>query len=252
MLTKKSFLAAVTAGLMMALPSTGAIAAGEDVALLEAGNDIYNTASLQRGARNFANYCLGCHSAKYVRWNRVAADLGIPEGELKALQFAGGRPFDTMQAAMSAADAQRWFGNAPPDLSLIARSRGTDYVYTFLMTFYEDPSRPHGVNNLALPGTAMPHVLASLQGLQKPVMQTRTGEDGNPVSVVEKLEPGDAGALQPAQYAAFVRDTVNFVEYIGEPVQTKRRDLGVWVILFLLVFTGFAYLLKKEYWKDVK
>ena len=251
MLTKKSFLAAVAAGLML-LPAAGAVANTEGGELLKAGNDIYNTASLQRGARNFANYCLGCHSAKYVRWNRVAADLRIPEADLKEMQFAGGRPFDTMQSAMPAEAAKRWFGNTPPDLSLMARARGTDYIYTFLMTFYQDDARPHGVNNLALPGTAMPHVLSSLQGLQKPVMKTHTGEDGKPVSVVEKLEPGDAGALKPEEYAAFVRDTVNFVEYIGEPVQAKRRDLGVWVILFLLVFTGFAYLLKKEYWKDVK
>lgn len=251
MLTKKSFFAAVAAGLML-LPAAGAVANTEGGALLKAGNDIYNTASLQRGARNFANYCLGCHSAKYVRWNRVAADLRIPEADLKEMQFAGGRPFDTMQSAMPAEAAKRWFGNTPPDLSLMARARGTDYIYTFLMTFYQDDARPHGVNNLALPGTAMPHVLSSLQGLQKPVMKTHTGEDGKPVSVVEKLESGDAGALKPEEYAAFVRDTVNFVEYIGEPVQAKRRDLGVWVILFLLVFTGFAYLLKKEYWKDVK
>jgi len=153
---------------------------------------------------------------------------------------------------MPAEAAKRWFGNTPPDLSVMARARGTDYIYTFLMKFYADDSRPHGVNNLVLPGTAMPHVLASLQGLQKPVMKTHTGEDGKPVSVVETLEPGDAGAMQPKEYEEFVRDTVNFVEYIGEPVQAKRRNLGVWVILFLLVFTGFAYLLKKEYWKDVK
>jgi ubiquinol-cytochrome c reductase cytochrome c1 subunit len=251
MLTKKTFLAAFAAGLMM-FGAQGALASTEGVELMDAGNDIYSKASLQRGARNFVNYCLGCHSAKYVRWNRVAADLGIPEGELKSLQFTGTAPFDTMQSGMPAESAKRWFGNAPPDMSLLARSRGTDYIYTFLMTFYADDTRPHGVNNLALPGTAMPHVLSGLQGVQKAVMKSHTGEDGKAVSVVEKLEAGDVGTLQPEEYASFVRDTVNFIEYIGEPIQTKRRDLGVWVVLFLLVFTGFAYLLKKEYWKDVK
>jgi ubiquinol-cytochrome c reductase cytochrome c1 subunit len=251
MLTKKTFLAAVAACLMT-FGAPGASAATEGVELMAADNDIYNKASLQRGARNFVNYCLGCHSAKYVRWNRVGADLGIPEGELKSLQFTGTAPFDTMQSGMPAEAAKRWFGNAPPDMSLLARSRGTDYIYTFLMTFYADDSRPHGVNNLALPGTAMPHVLSGLQGVQKAVMKSHTGEDGKAVSAVEKLEAGDVGTLKPEEYASFVRDTVNFIEYIGEPIQTKRRDLGVWVILFLLVFTGFAYLLKKEYWKDVK
>jgi ubiquinol-cytochrome c reductase cytochrome c1 subunit len=251
MLTKKTFLAAFAAGLMV-FGAQGALANTEGVELMDAGNDIYSQPSLQRGARNFVNYCLGCHSAKYVRWNRVAADLGIPEGELKSLQFTGTAPFDTMPSGMPADAAKRWFGNAPPDMSLLARARGTDYIYTFLMTFYADDSRPHGVNNLALPGTTMPHVLSSLQGVQKAVMKSHMGEDGKPVSVVEKLEAGDAGTLKPEEYASFVRDTVNFIEYIGEPIQTKRRDLGVWVILFLLVFTGFAYLLKKEYWKDVK
>lgn len=252
MLTKKTFLAAFAAGLMAVSAPAVMAASAEGPELLEAGNDIFSQSSLQRGARNFVNYCLGCHSAKYVRWNRVAQDLGIPEGELKSLQFTGDRPFETMQSGMPAEDAKRWFGNTPPDMSLLSRSRGTDYIYTFLMTFYADDTRPHGVNNLALPGTAMPHVLASLQGVQKPVMKAHTAEDGKTVSVVETLEAGDAGTLKPEEYASFVRDTVNFIEYMGEPVQAKRRNLGVWVILFLLVFTGFAYLLKQEYWKDVK
>jgi ubiquinol-cytochrome c reductase cytochrome c1 subunit len=219
---KKTWLVAVAAGLMTTM-AYSALASSEGPALQAAGNDIFSQASLQRGARNFVGYCLGCHSAKYVRWNRVATDLGIPEAD-----------------------------NAPPDMSLLARARGTDYIYSYLMSFYADDTRPHGVNNLVLPGTAMPHVLAGLQGLQQPVYATHTGEDGKPHAVVEKLEPGDAGQLPPEQYASFVRDTVNFIEYIGEPVQAKRRTLGVWVVLFLLVFTAFAYLLKQEYWKDVK
>ncbi len=248
---KKTWLVAVAAGLMTTM-THGALASSEGPHLASAGNDIFSQASLQRGARNFVGYCLGCHSAKYVRWNRVAADLGIPEADLKSIQFTGQRPFDTMVSGMPPEAAKRWFGNAPPDMSLLARARGTDYIYSYLMSFYADDSRPHGVNNLVLPGTAMPHVLAGLQGLQQPVYATHTGEDGKPQSVVEKLEAGDAGQLAPEQYASFVRDTVNFIEYIGEPVQAKRRTLGVWVVLFLLVFTAFAYLLKQEYWKDVK
>jgi ubiquinol-cytochrome c reductase cytochrome c1 subunit len=251
MLTKKKLLVAVATG-VMALATQLASAAGAGPVLQSAGNDIFNQASLQRGARNFVNYCLGCHSAKYVRWNRVGADLGIPDAELKQLMFTGNAAFDTIQSGMPAEAGKRWFGNAPPDMSLLARARGTDYIYTFMLSFYEDDARPHGVNNLVLPGTAMPHVLADLQGLQQPVNVTHTGEDGKPHVVVEKLQAGAAGQLDEAAYASFVRDTANFIEYMGEPVQAKRRSLGIWVVAFLLVFTLFAYLLKKEYWKDVK
>jgi ubiquinol-cytochrome c reductase cytochrome c1 subunit len=227
-------------------------AAGGEMDLLHAGNDIHNTASLQRGARNFMNYCSGCHSAQYVRYNRVAADLGIPEEELKAnLMFTGERSFDTIQTSMDAEDARRWFGNAPPDLSLIARSRSPDYVYTFLKTYYSDPTKSTGVNNLALPGTAMPHVLAALQGLQVAEFETvRRG--GASSQEFRQFQLVQKGSLSAAQYDEFVRDTVNFLEYIGEPIQAQRQKLGVWVMLFLLVFTAFAYLLKKEYWKDVR
>jgi ubiquinol-cytochrome c reductase cytochrome c1 subunit len=212
------------------------------------GNDINNTASLQRGARNFMNYCSGCHSAQYVRYNRIAADLGIPESELKAnLMFVGERPFDTIKTSMTADDARKWFGNLPPDLSLIARSRGTDYIYAFLRSFYADESRPTGVNNTVLPGTAMPHVLSSLQGVQTAVFK----DDGHGTKELEKFELTTTGTMKPAEYDEFVRDTVNFLQYIGEPVQAKRQRLGVWVMLFLLLFTAFAYLLYKEYWKDV-
>lgn len=240
---------AIAAG--AALPGVARAAEGE-VALQPAGNDINNIASLQRGARNFMNYCSGCHSAQYVRYNRVAEDLGIPEEVLEAnLMFTGERPFDTIRSAMSAEDARRWFGNVPPDLSLIARSRGPDYLYTFLRSFYVDPTKTHGTNNLVLPGTAMPHVLASLQGLQQAVF--RDEQHGGATSpVFEKFELVSPGALKPAEYDEFVRDTVNFLEYIGEPVQAKRQQLGVWVMLFLLMFMAFSYLMYKEYWKDVK
>jgi ubiquinol-cytochrome c reductase cytochrome c1 subunit len=227
-------------------------AAGGEAELEPAGNDINNIASLQRGARNFMNYCSGCHSAQYVRYNRVAEDLGIPEDTLKAnLMFTGERPFDTIRSAMSPEDGRRWFGNAPPDLSLIARSRGSDYLYTFLRSFYVDPTKTNGTNNLVLPGTAMPHVLSSLQGLQKAVFRQES-HGGASSEVFEKFELVSPGTLKPAEYDEFVRDTVNFLEYMGEPIQAKRQKLGVWVILFLLLFTALAYLLYKDYWRDVK
>ncbi len=156
---------------------------------------------------------------------------------------------------MPAKDAEAWFGKAPPDLSLIARSRGADYLYQFLKTFYVDASKPTGVNNLRLEGTAMPHVLSPLEGVKKAVFKTEEtkGEDGKPHTerVFEKFETVVPGSLTEAQYDAFVRDTVNFLDYAGEPAQTKRRSLGVWVVLFLIAFTWLTMLMKKEYWKDV-
>jgi len=232
--------------------------AGEGESFPPAGNDVHNTASLQRGARNFMSYCSGCHSAQYVRYNRIAADLGISDADLRAnLVFnPDTKSAETIRASMSADDAKRWFGNAPPDLSLIARSRGADYITAFLKSFYEDPSRPTGVNNLVLKGTAMPHVLASLQGVQAAefkMTKVKMG-DGSELDEpeFEKFVPVTPGAMTPEQYDEFVRDTVNFLVYVGEPGQVKRQSLGVWVILFLLLFTAFAYGLKKEYWKDVK
>jgi ubiquinol-cytochrome c reductase cytochrome c1 subunit len=245
MLTRKVVLAA-------ALLVPGIALGATEAHLDDAGTDIRNEASLQRGARNFVNYCLGCHSAQYVRWNRVAADLGIAESDLQRnLMFTGGKPFDTIESAMPPAQATDWFGVAPPDLSLIARSRGVDYVYTFLRSYYADPSRPTGVNNLVLPNTAMPHVLANLQGVRAPKVELVT-HDGRTAQHLAGLVDGTPGELSTEQYDEFVRDTVNFLDYMGEPVKAKRQSLGVWVVLFLLVFWLFTYLLKKEYWKDIR
>jgi ubiquinol-cytochrome c reductase cytochrome c1 subunit len=241
----KKLASALAAVILVALP---VIASANEGSFEPAGNDVRNIASLQRGARNFMNYCSGCHSAKFVRYNRLAADLQIPAAELqKNLMFTADKPFDTIRSAMLVDDAKKWFGNPPPDLSLMARARGTDYLYAFLRGFYRDPSRPTGVNNTMLKGAAMPHVLADLQGVQTAVF--KTGADGQ--VEFEKFELSEKGSLTPAQYDDFVRDTVNFLQYIGEPIETQRKDLGIWVLLFLLVFTGFAYLLNKEYWKDV-
>jgi ubiquinol-cytochrome c reductase cytochrome c1 subunit len=218
-----------------------------------AHNDVSNVASLQRGARNFVNYCYGCHSAKYVRYSKLAQGLGLTETQLMDnLMFTGERPSDTMQNAISADDAKRWFGRQPPDLSLVARSRGPDYLYSFLKSFYLDPSRPTGVNNKVLPGAAMPHVLWELQGIQKAVYEGETDAQKNMVKKFKGFELVSKGKLSPEEYDQFVRDTVNFLDYIGEPMQLERKSLGYYVLGYLLLFLLFAYLLKKEYWKRVK
>jgi len=221
-----------------------------------AENEVTNLGSLQRGARNFTNYCSGCHSLKYVRYSRMATDLGISSDLLeKYLLPAGAKPADYALSSMPTADAEAWFGKAPPDLSLIARSRGPDYLYQFLNTFYADPTKQTGANNLRLEGTAMPHVLSDLEGLKRAVFKSEEskGEDGKVVTkkVFDHFEVVAPGKLSHEEYTAFVRDIVNFLDYTGEPSQVARRSLGVWVVLFLLVFTWLAWLLKKEYWKDV-
>jgi ubiquinol-cytochrome c reductase cytochrome c1 subunit len=239
--------------LAAALAPVAAFAAGGEVHLDRAGVDVGNRASLQRGAANFVNYCLGCHSAKYVRYNRMAADIGLTEQQLiDNLMFTGERPHDLMKIGIREDDARRWFGVVPPDLSLIARSRGADYVYTFLRSFYADPSRATGVNNLVLPGTAMPHVLWELQGTQEAVWEGHVDAQGNAQKHFKEFQLPVPGRLTPEQYDGFVRDTVNFLEYIAEPAQLKRRALGFPVIAFLVFFTLLAWALKKEYWKDVK
>ncbi len=220
-------------------------------ALPASGTDINNVESLQRGARNFMNYCSGCHSLKYLRYNRMASDLRIPDAELAGnLMFSSDKPYDTIGTSMPA-DAEGWFGKQPPDLSLMARARSVDYLYAFLRGFYVDKTRPWGTNNLVLPGVAMPHVLVSLQGLQKPVFKDERDEQGHANRVLVGVEPMSPGALKPEEYDQFVRDIANFLDYAAEPIKAKRQSMGVFVILFLLVFFAFTYLLNKEYWKDV-
>jgi ubiquinol-cytochrome c reductase cytochrome c1 subunit len=227
-----------------------ALAEEEGIRLLESGTDINSTESLQRGARNFMNYCSGCHSLKYLRYNRLAADLKIPESELVNLIFTPAKPFDEINTAMPA-DATDWFGKPPPDLTLMARERGTNYIYSYLHGFYQDKTRPWGVNNLYLSGTAMPHVLGTLQGLQKPVYKNEKDPHGSAKMVLAGVEAMTPGAMKPEEYDQFVRDITNFLDYAAEPVKAKRESMGIFVTLLLLVFFVFAYLLKKEYWKDV-
>ena len=255
----KSVIVAVVLGLA---PLRLLAAAAEDAAApldwenWHAGNEVANTASLQRGARNFANYCAGCHTLKYLRYSRMATDLKIPTALLKAnLMPANATPADYYtQASIAPADAVAWFGKEPPDLSLIARARGPDKLYRFLKTFYLDPSRPNRTNNLVLNNPAMPAVLSDLEGVKAAVYKNEEAMVGGKTVVTkhfDHFETVSPGSLSPAQFDEFVRDTVNFLDYAGEPAQVERRSIGVWVVLFLLTFTWMAWLLKKEYWKDV-
>jgi ubiquinol-cytochrome c reductase cytochrome c1 subunit len=235
----------ITAGLLCA---GTAIAEEGGIRLLEAGTDIKSTESLQRGARDFMNYCSGCHSLKYLRYNRLAADLKIPDSEVtKNLIFTSAKPFEEINSAMPA-DSTDWFGKPPPDLTLMARERGTDYIYSYLHGFYNDKTRPWGVNNLYLASTAMPHVLASLQGTQKPVYKSEKDAHGSAKMELVGVEALTPGAME---YDQFVRDIANFLDYAAEPIKATRQSMGIFVMLFLLVFFVFTYLLKKEYWKDV-
>lgn len=214
--------------------------------------DLSNQQSLQRGARLFVNYCLSCHSAAFMRYNRVGADLGIPESVLKAnLMFGTDKPGDTMMVAMNPQEAERWLGVAPPDLSVIARARGADWLYQYFMTFYRDPTRPTGVNNLAFKDVAMPHVLWELQGWQRPVYREEQGDGGEAFQLVDHLELESPGLLTEEEYAAAVTDLVNFLVYLGEPIKLKRYTIGFWVIVYLLILLVIVYLLKREYWRDV-
>lgn len=224
---------------------------GSDWESWKAGNSVSDLASLQRGARNFLNYCNGCHALKYVRYSRLGADLAIAPDLLQQYLVPSTRKAaDYITSPMPATDAENWFGKQPPDLSLMASERGVDYLYQYLMTFYLDPSRPTGANNLALATTAMPAVLSPLEGLKRAVF--RNVEVGGVTQpVFDHFETVVAGSLTREQYEGFVRDTVNFLDYASEPDQAHRRSLGVWVVLFLLLFTWLAWLLKKEYWKDV-
>ena len=211
--------------------------------LMSANNDIYDIESLQRGARNFMNYCSGCHSAEYIRYDVIGGDLGITQSQLKEyLMFNAQQTFDTINASMTSEDASGWFGQAPPDLSLAARAKGTDYIYTFLKSFYVDNTSPTGVDNVVLAGTSMPNVLWELQGHQK----YSQNEDES------KLEVYIPGKMNEEEFNSFLRDTSNFLEYISEPVKVKRQALGVKVLFFLAFFMVLAYFLKKEVWKDIK
>lgn len=236
----------------LTLASTGQASSAAGPAMQPANNDMSNIPSLQRGAANFMNYCSGCHSAQYVRFNSMGSDLELSETQLlKNLMFNAEKTFETIRSNIPADDSKRWFGVAPPDLSLMARSRGSDYIYNFLRGFYAEEARPTGVNNVVLEGTSMPHVLVNLQGLQRPLYEETVSSTGEVTQVLQGFDLVSAGTMTPEQFDGFVRDTVNFLDYISEPVQMKRRVIGVWTLLFLTLFLIVAYMLKNEIWKDV-
>ncbi len=237
---------------VLALPALSVAAGGEGYPLLTAPIDSHNKASLQRGAKLFVNYCMGCHSLEHQRYNRMARDIGLTEDQVRDnLIFTGAKVGETMKNAMRKSEAKGWFGVVPPDLTLISRSRGDDYLYTYLLTFYEDPSRPFGVNNAAFPNAGMPHVLWELQGMQKPVYAVHKDAEGHEVKTIKGFELTQPGSMSPPEFKESMADLVNFLSYVGEPIKLERQRIGIWVILFLgLAFVVF-YLLKKEYWKDV-
>ncbi|WP_415926673.1 cytochrome c1 [Denitratimonas tolerans] len=224
-----------------------ALAFGATGAVLESSQiNVNDVASMQRGASLYMNYCAGCHSLGFQRYSRMAADLGLTEEEVaQNLMFTDAKFGEPITAAMTVAEGTKWFGKAPPDLSLVARNKpgGPDWTYTYLKSFYADDTRPSGWNNTVLAGSSMPHVLWDLQGTQRPVLDST----GN----VERFELATPGKQSPAEYDQTVRDLTNFLNYVGEPSAAKRRSTGVGVLAFLAVFTFLAWLLKKEYWKDV-
>ncbi|MBL8252462.1 MAG: cytochrome c1 [Candidatus Competibacter sp.] len=237
---------------LLVLPALSVASGGEGYPLQVAPLDPHNKASLQNGAKLFVNYCMGCHSLEHQRYNRMARDIGLTEDQVKDnLIFTGAKVGDLMKNAMPKSEAKRWFGVVPPDLTLIARSRGADYLYTYLQTFYLDSTRPFGVNNAAFPNAGMPHVLWELQGWQKPVYETHKGPDGHEAKVLKEFELVQPGNMSPPEFKEAMADLVNFLSYAGEPIQLVRQQIGIWVVLFLALACVVFYLLKKEYWKDV-
>ncbi len=219
--------------------------AASDDPLYHVDVDLGDQPSLQRGARLFVNYCMGCHSAKYMRYNRMAEDLAIPESIVEEnLMFGVDKIGDTMQSAMPLDLAEQWFGVMPPDLTLAARSRGADWLYSYLLTFYRDPQSSTGFNNLQFKGVAMPHVLWELQGIKGLASEAGDGHGA-------ELETVTAGKLSDKEYRSAMRDLVNFMVYISEPARLQRYTIGFWVIFYLLILLGVVYTLKKEFWRDV-
>ncbi len=236
--------------LLLALPA--AVMAAGGAHLEHADIDLHDKASLRHGAKLFVNYCLSCHSAESQRYSRMGQDLGLADEQVKNnLMLASEKIGSTMTVAMPKADAKRWFGNPPPDLSVLARARGADYLYTYFKTFYIDESRPFGVNNVAFPDVGMPHVLWELQGMQKAITKTETDAEGNKTTHITGFEIVQPGSMSEEEYDQAARDLTAFLVYVGEPIQLKRTKIGIWVLLFLAVLFVFAYALKKEYWKDV-
>jgi len=232
--------------------SSWVYASSSGVVLDKANIKLEDTESIKRGAKIFVQYCLSCHSAELMRYSRIATDMGMTDEEITdQLIKTGAKVGDTMTVTMEPEDAKQWFGTKVPDLSVISRARGVDWLYTYLRSFYRDESRPWGVNNAVFKDVGMPHVLWELQGLQVPVRNTIVHEDGTEQEVITGYTLIEKGKLNPREYDAAILDLVNFLAYLGEPSKLQRQTLGKWVLLYLSVFLGILYLLKKEYWKDV-
>ena len=244
--------------LLMAGISLGAHAAGGGIAWDKAPNKTTDMAALQNGAKIFVNNCLNCHSAAYMRFNRLK-DIGLTDQQIKDnLLFTTDKIGETMKVSMDPKNAKEWFGVVPPDLTVIARSRaaagqgsGADYLYTYLRTYYRDDTRPTGWNNLAYPNAAMPHVLWELQGERKPVYE-EVEQHGHKVSVLKGWELVKPGTMTPLQFDQAMADLVGYLQWMGEPTQNNRVRIGVWVLLFLLLFSFVAWRLNAAFWKDVK
>ncbi len=235
----KKLIQKISMALSLFLPTLTFAAGGGGVALDPAPIDLHDMESLKNGAKLFTRYCLSCHSAKYMRYKRMADDLGMSDQEvLDTLVLTDAKIHDTMEIAMPDEQSARWFGTTPPDLSVISRSRGSDWLYTYMRGFYVDASRPMGVNNVVFKDVGMPHVLQGLQGKQ--YLQ----EDGS-------LMLDGSGSMSPEEYNKAVGDLVNFLTYVGEPAKAYRMTLGWYVLGFLLILLVLSYRLKKEYWKDV-
>lgn len=256
-------------------PLTGFAAGGPSVPLESANIDLGNDAAIQRGAKYFTNYCMGCHSAQYVRY-QLFTNNGLTEEDIKKnLIFDGSKVGSQMTNAMPVHDAASWFGGPAPDLTLVARIRGgEDWIYSYLKSFYSDPSRPMGVNNTVFKNVGMPNVLWELEGIKEAVYRYDLMHEGHAVESfdneaaalaaaeakgeeykvekkVDRLETVKPGKMSPAEFDQVARDIATFMTYISEPMKLERQRMGVWVLLFLSIFTLLAYLMKKEWWKDV-
>jgi ubiquinol-cytochrome c reductase cytochrome c1 subunit len=236
----------VTTTLFLLVFALGA-KAEEGIELQHANINPEDRGSIVHGAKTFVKYCLGCHSIKHIRYLRIAKDFGIDDKKvLSEIAPQGATIYDPMRTAMNAHDSVKWFGVQPPDLSLIARSRGADWLYTYLKSFYVDPTKPLGTNNLVFKDVGMPNVFWQVQGEQ---IAQYTTEDGQPV--LEKLVLEQRGTMGEPEFDAMITDLVNFLDYVGEPVKQERERIGKYVLLYFILFLVIAYLLKKEYWKDV-
>ncbi|CAJ0725942.1 MAG: cytochrome c1 [Ralstonia sp.] len=237
------------AGLVFAAP----VMANEGgVPLDPAPNQSSDTSALQRGAKLFVNYCLNCHGASAMRYNRLR-DIGLTEEQIKQnLLFTSDKVGDTMHIAMDREDAKKWFGAVPPDLSVIARARGSDWLYTYLRTFYRDDTRPTGWNNLVFDKVGMPHVLWELQGQQVPKYAEVKSEHGEAEKKLVGLEISVPGKMNKVEFDQAVADLVSYLDWMAEPAGNLRKRLGVWVLLFIGVFFVLAWRLNAAYWKDIK